>query len=163
MTTASPSFCGLRGQALVYAVTFCCSIGFLLFGYDLGFMGGLTTSPEFLGVFGNPGSSLLAFLVASYEIGCTLGALFEFTMGDRYGRKPNNIAGAVIVAIGAILQTTSFGLAQFLVGRLVAGFGLGMMTTVIPIWLSECTVWRIPRIIPPSPANTNRRRNLAVA
>lgn len=129
---------GLRGKKLVYAVTFCCSIGFLLFGYDLGFMGGLTTDPAFLEVFDNPGSSLLAFLVASYDVGCLLGALFQFTLGDRFGRKPSNIAGAVVVSIGAILQTTTFGLPQFLVGRIVAGFGLGTMTTVIPIYLSEC-------------------------
>jgi sugar porter (SP) family MFS transporter len=135
----APSFLGLKGQPLVYAVTFCCSIGFLLFGYDLGFMGGLTTSPEFLSTFGNPNSSLLAFMVASYEVGAMFGALYCLISGDRWGRKPNNFAGAVIVTIGAILQTTSFGLAQFLVARLVAGFGLGMMTTVIPIWLSECT------------------------
>ncbi|KAJ9202421.1 hypothetical protein DTO164E3_1010 [Paecilomyces variotii] len=134
----SPSFMRLRGQNLVYAVTFCCSIGFLLFGYDLGFMGGLTTSPEFLSVFNNPSSSLLAFLVASYDVGCLIGALFQFTLGDRFGRKQSNIAGAVVVCVGAILQTTTFGLAQFLVGRIVAGFGLGTMTTVIPIYLSEC-------------------------
>lgn len=134
----TPTFLKLRGQNLVYAVTFCSSIGFLLFGYDLGFMGGLTTSPEFLSVFGNPNASLLAFLVASYEVGALFGALFQFWLGDKVGRKPNNIAGAVLVAVGAILQTTTFGLAQFLVGRLVAGFGLGIMTTVIPIWLTEC-------------------------
>ncbi|KAJ5157730.1 hexose carrier protein [Penicillium canariense] len=138
-SSQSPTFIGLKGQSLVYAVTFCCSIGFLLFGYDLGFMGGLTTSPEFLGVFGNPGASMLAFLVSSYEVGAMLGAVFQFLQGDRFGRKPNNLAGAAIVAIGATLQASTYGLAQFLVGRIVAGFGLGMMTTVIPIWLSECT------------------------
>jgi MFS family permease len=82
----------------VYAVTFCCSIGFLLFGYDLGYMGGLTTSDEFLQTFGNPNASLLGFMVSSYEIGALSGALFQFVMGDRYGRKPNCVAGAVIVA-----------------------------------------------------------------
>ncbi|KAJ5183810.1 hexose carrier protein [Penicillium capsulatum] len=136
----SPTYAGLKGQSLIYAVTFCCSIGFLLFGYDLGFMGGLTTSPEFLAVFGNPKASLLAFLVSSYEVGAMLGALFQFMMGDRFGRKPNNMTGAVIVSIGAILQATTYGLAQFLVGRIVTGFGLGIMTTVIPIWLSECSM-----------------------
>jgi sugar porter (SP) family MFS transporter len=139
-STQSPTFVGLKGQNLIYAVTFTCSIGFLLFGYDLGFMGGLTTSPEFLAVFGDPEASLLAFLVSSYEVGALLGALFQFFMGDRFGRKPNNMAGAVIVSIGAILQATTFSLPQFLVGRIVAGFGLGIMTTVIPIWLSECSM-----------------------
>lgn len=135
---ASPTFLKLKGQNLIYAVTLCCSIGFLLFGYDLGFMGGLTTSPLFLAQFNNPNASLLGFLVSSYEVGATFGAVFTFSTGDRFGRKPLNISGAIIVAIGAVIQSCSFGIAQFLVGRLVAGFGLGMMTTVIPIWLAEC-------------------------
>jgi len=88
-------------------------------------MGGLTTSPEFLGQFGNPNASLLGFLVSSYEVGAMFGAIFVFTLGDRFGRKPINIGGAVVVAVGAIIQTTSFSIGQFLVGRLVAGFGLG--------------------------------------
>lgn len=138
--STSPTFVGLKGQNLIYAVTFCCSIGFLLFGYDLGYMGGLTTSQPFLDVFGNPNASLLGFLVSSYEVGALFGALSQFALGDRYGRKTNNIAGAIIVALGAVLQCTTHSLAQFLVGRLVAGFGLGIMTTVIPIWLTECAM-----------------------
>ncbi|KAK9361717.1 hypothetical protein V1504DRAFT_68776 [Lipomyces starkeyi] len=61
--SASPTYMRLKGQSLVYAVTMCCSIGFLLFG-DIGFMGGLTTSNEFLNTFNNPNSSLLGFLIS---------------------------------------------------------------------------------------------------
>ncbi|KAI5200372.1 hypothetical protein AUEXF2481DRAFT_701769 [Aureobasidium subglaciale EXF-2481] len=134
----SPTFIKLKGQNLVYAVTFACSIGFLLFGYDLGFMGGLTTSTTFLRTFEDPNASLLGFLVSSYEIGALLGAVFVFLLGDRFGRKPIMVTGAVVVSVGAAVQTSSFGSAQFIVGRIVAGFGLGMMTSVIPIWLIEC-------------------------
>jgi MFS family permease len=71
-------------------------------------------------------------------VGALLGAAFQFLLGDRYGRKTNNIGGAILVVVGAVLQSSTTTLAQFLVGRLVAGFGLGCMTTVIPIWLTEC-------------------------
>ncbi|KAK5681197.1 hypothetical protein LTS10_006959 [Elasticomyces elasticus] len=128
---SSPTFLGLKGQTLVYAVVLCSSFGFLLC---------LTTSPEFLDQFGNPNASLLGFLVSSYEVGAMIGAIAVFLSGDRFGRKPINIAGAAIVAIGAAIQTSSFGVGQFLAGRLIAGFGLGMMTTVIPIWLAECAM-----------------------
>lgn len=140
MSASPPTYVGLKGQNLIYAVTLCSSIGFLLFGYDLGFMGGLTTSNEFLNTFGNPNASLLGFLVSAYEVGAMLGAVCTFVIGDRLGRKQNNLVGALIVAVGAVIQTASFGVAQFLVGRVVAGFGLGMMTTVIPIWLAECAM-----------------------
>jgi sugar porter (SP) family MFS transporter len=101
-------------------------------------MGGLTTAPEFLKTFGNPDPSLLGFLVSSYEIGALFGAVFVFLLGDRYGRKPIKLSGAGVISVGAIIQSTSFGVAQFLAGRIIAGFGLGMMTSVIPIWLAEC-------------------------
>ncbi|KAI7410523.1 putative hexose carrier protein [Hortaea werneckii] len=137
---SQPTFLRLKGQSLVYAVTACCSVGFMLFGYDLGFMGGLSTSPVFLDQFGNPDAALLAFLISSYEIGAVFGAAFTFYLGDRYGRKVNNIVGAIVLIVGATIQSSSYGVAQFIVGRLVAGFGLGIMTTVIPIWLAECAM-----------------------
>jgi sugar porter (SP) family MFS transporter len=101
-------------------------------------MGGLTTSPTFLETFKRPNSGLLGFLVSSYELGALIGAVFVFILGDRYGRKPIKLSGAAVVALGAVIQSTSYGNPQFIVGRIVAGFGLGMMTSVIPILLVEC-------------------------
>ena len=79
-------------------------------------------------------------MVSSYEVGATFGAIFTFALGDRFGRKVYVIGGAILVIFGAIIQTTSYGIAQFLIGRLVAGVGLGFMTTVIPVWLAECAL-----------------------
>lgn len=79
-------------------------------------------------------------MVSSYEVGATFGAVFTFILGDRFGRKPYNLAGSIIVIVGAVIQTSSYGVAQFLIGRLIAGFGLGLMTTVIPVWLAECSM-----------------------
>jgi sugar porter (SP) family MFS transporter len=111
-----------------------------LFGYDLGFMGGVTTSAIFQDTFDHPNPSLLGFLVASYELGALFGALIIFILGDRFGRRTINMSGVSIIAIGGAIQASSFGVPQFLVGRIVSGLGLGMTTSVIPIWLAECTV-----------------------
>lgn len=140
MSLCFPTYCRLNGQNLVYAVTLCCSLGFLLFGYDLGFMGSLTTSTEFLNQFGDPNASLLGFLISAYEVGAMFGALAVFLLGDRFSRRTNILVGSVVIAAGAILQATSFSVAQFLTGRIVSGVGLGMMTTVIPVWLTECAM-----------------------
>jgi sugar porter (SP) family MFS transporter len=111
-----------------------------LFGYDLGFMGGVTTSATFQDTFNHPSPSLLGFLVASYEIGALFGALIIFVLGDKFGRRNINISGVSVIATGGAIQASSFGVPQFLVGRIVSGIGLGMTTSVIPIWLAECTV-----------------------
>jgi MFS family permease len=119
--TTIPSYCGLRGRNLVYLITFCCSIGYLLFSYDQAYMGGVTTSEEFLGTFNEPNASLLGFIVSSYDVGCMLGAIASLCVGDRLGRRPMIIIGGGIVLVGAILQASSFSLAQLLVGRIVGG------------------------------------------
>ncbi|KAL9103348.1 MAG: hypothetical protein Q9163_001614 [Psora crenata] len=41
--------------------------------------------------------------------------------------------------IGAILQCASFDLPQFIVGRIVTGFGNGLNTSTAPTWQSECS------------------------
>jgi MFS family permease len=46
-------------------------------------------------------------------------------LGNMLGRKRTIFVGSVIMIIGAILQTASFGLAQLIVGRVVTGFGNG--------------------------------------
>ena len=108
-----------------------------LFGYDLAFMGGIVDSPEFTATFGKSNASLLGFLVSSYEVGCLFGGVLMFVLGDRFGRKTINIAGVTIISIGALIQASSFDVPVFLVGRIVAGLGLGMTTTIVPVWLVE--------------------------
>lgn len=41
--------------------------------------------------------------------------------------------------VGAILQCTSYQLAQFIVGRIITGMGNGLNTSTVPTWQSECS------------------------
>lgn len=43
------------------------------------------------------------------------------------------------MVIGAILQASSYSLAQFIIGRLITGFGNGFNTSTVPTWQSECS------------------------
>lgn len=58
--------------------------------------------------------------------------------GDRFGRRRSNFIGLACNAIGAILQITSFHLPQMIIGRLINGFGMGINTSVVPVYQSEC-------------------------
>lgn len=44
--------------------------------------------------------------------------------GDRLGRRVTVMLGQSIVIIGAILQASSFGLTQLIIGRIVSKFNL---------------------------------------
>lgn len=146
--------CGLRGKKLHYAITFTSVVGFSLFGYDQGLMSGLLQGTQFVKEFpvldknlpGNNGdhvSVLQGAVTACYELGCFFGAIFTLIFGQRTGRTPLLVAGGVLMVVGTILSTVSFGeswgLGQFVIGRVVSGLGNGMDTATIPVWQSECS------------------------
>jgi MFS family permease len=72
-------------------------------------------------------SLLTCFQVGAYTLGCFFGAVATIWLGNMLGRKRTIFIGSVIMIIGAILQTASFGLAQLIVGRVVTGFGNGQL------------------------------------
>lgn len=155
--TSSPGpvkteFFGARGATLHRIVAAIAGIGFLLFGYDQGVMGGLLTLPTFVEQFPkmdttskslNPATkafntTVQGTAVGIYEIGCMLGALFTMWAGDVMGRRYIIFWGSIIITVGAILQCASYSLGQFIVGRIVAGVGTGFITATVPMLQAEC-------------------------
>ncbi|KAL0066290.1 hypothetical protein AAF712_006721 [Marasmius tenuissimus] len=144
---AQQHYMTLRGKKLSAALSFVSGTGFTLFGYDQGVMSALLTASQFTKVFpqtkedaGNPNhATLQSFLVAIYEIGCLIGALSCLWLGDRLGRRKTMVLGAIIMIVGAVIQTTSYGYAQMLVGRVVTGVGNGLNTSTVPSYHAECS------------------------
>lgn len=66
-------------------------------------------------------TKVLSTVTAIYDVGCFIGAIVAFTVGERAGRKMSIIIGTTIMAVGALIQTTSYSLAQMFVGRIVLG------------------------------------------
>ncbi|POS73305.1 hypothetical protein DHEL01_v208301 [Diaporthe helianthi] len=140
-------FFGLRGQALNYAVGIIAGCDFLLFGYDQGVMGGILTLPVFLQQFpeidpkAGPDSATRSthqgIAVASYNLGCFLGAIIAIFIGNPLGRKKMIMVGTSIMLVGAILQASAFTLDHFIIGRIITGIGNGGNTSTVPTWQSE--------------------------
>ncbi|KUL81393.1 hypothetical protein ZTR_09881 [Talaromyces verruculosus] len=130
-------FFGIQGKALRNHISIAGAIGFLLFGYDQGFFGGLIAEDVFLEQFHYPSNSLLGTIGAIYEIGCFCGAVTVFFLGTALGRKNCIYIGALLQCIGAILQASSFGVPQLIVGRIICGWGNGFNTATTPLWVSE--------------------------
>jgi MFS family permease len=68
--------------------------------------------------------------VASYNLGCFLGAVFTIFVGNPLGRRRTIFVGSIIMTVGALLQCTSYNLTQLIIGRIVTGWGNGMNTSV---------------------------------
>jgi MFS family permease len=58
-------------------------------------------------------------------------------VGEKLGRRKSVGIGAIISMVGAILQATSFGRAQLIVGRVVSGIGLGIINSTVPVMQAE--------------------------
>ena len=138
---------GLRGRNLRWAITTTSVIGFSLFGYDQGLMSGIITGTKFNEEFpATAGDShratvIQGAVVSCYELGCFFGAIFTLLRGEKIGRRPLMLIGAILMIIGTVISVTPFkghwALGQFVVGRVVSGLGNGMNTATIPVWQSE--------------------------
>ncbi|KAJ5273766.1 hypothetical protein N7478_008891 [Penicillium angulare] len=128
----------LRGKYLHWAVTAASCQAFLLLGYDQGVMSGLIgANNQFGQQFGNPDANMQGILTSIYDIGCAVGCLVSFVIGHKMGRKKMIIAGGAIMVIGTIILGSSYSRAQFLVGRVVTGFGNGINSSTVPTYQSE--------------------------
>lgn len=141
---------GFVGRSLRLAVTVVAVTGFSLFGYDQGLMSGIITGTQFNDEFRATKSTgdndrhatvVQGAVTSCYELGCFFGSLFVMFRGEKIGRKPLVMVGAVLTIIGTVISTAAFGpqwgLGQFVIGRVITGIGTGMNTSTIPVWQSE--------------------------
>ncbi|KAJ4029065.1 hypothetical protein NW756_006185 [Fusarium oxysporum] len=119
------------------AITANCLHAFFLFGYDQGVFGGLISNPDFLDIVDHPGDGLLGFIVSSYNLGCLSGCIVTFFVGGRLGRRPTLWLAMSVLVIGATLQATAYGVPQMIVGRIIAGLGIGVNTATVPMYQAE--------------------------
>ncbi|KAH5760740.1 hypothetical protein HBI88_178010 [Parastagonospora nodorum] len=127
-----------------YLLTAIASFGGMLFGWDTGLIGGVLTmeafqhsfslhkdSPDFANLQGN--------IVSVLQAGCFFGAMASFYVSDTFGRKAALIIADVIFIVGSLVQTLIWGgnLPQLYVGRVIGGFGVGLVSAVVPTYIGE--------------------------
>ncbi|PVH72883.1 general substrate transporter [Cadophora sp. DSE1049] len=127
----------LEGRALTIGITVTSGTAFLLFGFDQGVFGGILGNALFQKTFNNPNATIQGQIVSTYDIGCILGAILTILVGDKLGRRKTIALGCLFVLVGGTLQCSSYTLAHMIVGRIVAGVGIGIISAVVPIWQSE--------------------------
>jgi MFS family permease len=84
--------------------------------------------------FNNPDTTTIGTVTAIYEIGCFLGAILTFYIGNKLGRKKAIWLGLAIMLVGTVLQTTAYGIPHMIVGRIVTGIGNGINTSTVPMY-----------------------------
>ncbi|GAA5991939.1 hypothetical protein JCM10908_002278 [Rhodotorula pacifica] len=119
------------------------AFGGIFFGYDSGYINGVLGSQVFIDAIEGKGapaisSSHTSLIVSILSAGTTVGSLLAGDLSDRMGRRPTIISGAIIYMCGVVIQMfAASSLATIVVGRFVAGVGVGFVTAVVVLYMSE--------------------------
>ncbi|KAJ6147581.1 hypothetical protein N7497_009563 [Penicillium chrysogenum] len=132
----------------VYILTSVAYLGSLLFGYDTGVMGSVLALSSFKRDFGLPLESsgfsdeknahISSNVVSLLTAGCFFGSIFAAYMNDRLGRRYSLMIFALIFLVGAAVQVAAHHeIGVIYGGRVIAGFGIGGMSSITPVFVSE--------------------------
>ncbi|KAK0704871.1 general substrate transporter [Lasiosphaeris hirsuta] len=136
--------CGLE-SLLLGATT---SIGGFLFGYDTGQISGMLLFKDFVNRFGQEQADgtkdwepiIQSLVVSLMSIGTLIGALSGAYTADWWGRRRSLSFGVLVFIIGSIIQITAMNSwVHLMMGRFVAGLGIGNMSVGVPMFQSECS------------------------
>jgi MFS family permease len=133
------------------------AFGGLFFGYDSGWSGGVLAMPYFIRlytgkpypstIFGDDTTSDAYVNYAKHEFvikasqqslftsilsaGTFVGAIVAGDIADYFGRRSAIILGRGIFSVGAICENASTALPLMVVGRFIAGLGVGFISATI--------------------------------
>ncbi|QKX57200.1 uncharacterized protein TRUGW13939_04308 [Talaromyces rugulosus] len=124
------------------------SLGGILFGYDTGNINGIIAMQQWKNKYstgytnettGKPDVTAgeKALVVSILSAGTFFGSLVAAPAGDKIGRRWGLICSCTLFIIGVVLQVVSETMPLFVAGRGIAGFGVGMLSTLIPLYQSE--------------------------
>jgi MFS family permease len=113
------------------------AIGGGLFGFDISSMSGVLGTPAYQHYFGRPAGTRQGGITASMPAGSLVGALSSSFLADRLSRRTAIQIAALVWIIGALLQTASNGVALLCIGRLVAGWAIGVCSAIVPVYQAE--------------------------
>lgn len=140
-----PGLRGLMANPFVLMCAACSTLGGLIFGYDQGVVSVILVMDQFLEEFPRIGGSGAGFwkglLTAMIQLGALLGAFNQGWIADRISRRYSILVAVAIFTVGSILQTAAVGYAMLTVARLIGGVGIGMLSMVAPLYISEISTY----------------------
>ncbi len=110
------------------------AVGGLLFGYDTSVISGAVL---FVRSHFHWDSFATEVAVSIVLAGALLGAAVGGYLGDRFGRKPLQIANAAIFGVFAVLTGMATSTDMFLIGRFMVGFAVGVTSMITPLYIAE--------------------------
>ncbi|KAK4485169.1 hypothetical protein RD792_007811 [Penstemon davidsonii] len=149
------------GNLTLYVVVTCviAAMGGLIFGYDIGISGGVTSMDSFLKEFFPSvyrkqkaddstnqyckfDSQTLTMFTSSLYLAALCSSLVASYVTRRLGRKLSMLCGGILFCIGALINGLAQNVAMLIVGRILLGFGIGFANQSVPLYLSEMAPYK---------------------
>ncbi|KAH6816433.1 Major facilitator superfamily protein [Perilla frutescens var. frutescens] len=148
---------GLYNGKITWFVVLSCmmaAMGGVIFGYDIGISGGVTSMKPFLKKFFPDvytrmeedtkisnyckfDSQLLTLFTSSLYLAGLIASFFASFTTKAYGRKPSIIIGGAAFLAGAALNGAALTIHMLIFGRVLLGVGVGFANQAVPLYLSE--------------------------
>ncbi|KAI5804575.1 MFS sugar transporter-like protein [Geopyxis carbonaria] len=139
-----PGLKGLMSNGFVLRCAAFAAMGGFLFGYDQGLMSITLVmdhfNDEFPRIDKNRNSAAgfwKGLMTALLELGAMMGAAQAGFLADKFSRKNALFVGFIWFLIGSAIQTGSIEYGMLVVGRFVGGIGIGTLSMVAPLYISE--------------------------
>ncbi|ORZ16972.1 general substrate transporter [Absidia repens] len=132
----TPGLKGIIKNPYLFGIALFSSLGGLLFGYDQGVISGIQDMENFKQRF--PMTPMEnGFVVSILELGAWLGSFLIAYLADAISRKYSIAVASIFFLIGSALQAGAQQVIHLLIGRFIAGLGVGSLSMLGPLYQSE--------------------------
>lgn len=124
----------------IYNVYFICmisTISGMMFGFDISSMSCFIGTTQYKNYFNSPTSVIQGFITAVMSLGSFIGSLLASFVSEPLGRRISLLTCSILWMIGGAVQSSSQNRAQLIIGRFISGLGVGIGSTVAPVYGSE--------------------------
>ncbi|KAL3651041.1 Sugar transport protein 10 [Castilleja foliolosa] len=146
-----------EGRVTPFVIITClvAATGGLIFGYDIGISGGVTSMDEFLLKFfptvyateknasGHESNyckfenHLLTLFTSSLYLAALVASFMASATTRKFGRKISMTTGGLVFLVGAVLNGAAVNVEMLIIGRILLGVGIGYANQSVPVYLSE--------------------------
>jgi sugar porter (SP) family MFS transporter len=147
----------MTGYVLVTCIV--AAMGGLIFGYDIGISGGVTSMDSFLKKFFPSvydkqkadtstnqyckfDSQTLTMFTSSLYLAALCSSIVASSVTRTFGRKLSMLFGGLLFCLGALFNGLAKKVWMLIVGRILLGFGIGFANQSVPLYLSEMAPYK---------------------
>ncbi|KAF8041954.1 hypothetical protein BT93_A0528 [Corymbia citriodora subsp. variegata] len=149
------------GKVTAYVLITCiaAAMGGMIFGYDIGISGGVTSMPPFLKRFFPAvyrkealdkstnqyckfDSSTLTMFTSSLYLAALVASFGASKVTRSMGRSWSMLLGGTIFLCGALINAAAQNIAMLIIGRILLGVGVGFATQSVPLYVSEMAPYK---------------------